>query len=326
MIKESAGKNPLISIIVPVFNVEKYLNGCLSSIVAQSYSHFEALLVDDGSTDGSGKVCDLWAERDSRFKAFHKSNGGLSDARNYGIDKSKGEYLTFVDSDDLIADDYLERLLSLAVDNDCGISICNLKHWYGCGHPQFEDVSKVTVFSSEDAIVELLYQKSFLVAACGKLFKSSCFSDIRFPVGVLYEDSAIMYRLFGQSRLIVSDNARLYAYFHRDGSITTKQFDDRDFDIWLICKQIASDFSDAEYPLRRAATSYQFSAALRLILNVPKGLYADGIYECSTWAKAHAVEVLLDRNARLKNRIAALLYRFCPALLRLAYRKIDRWA
>ena len=116
----------LVSVILPVYNVEKYLIKCLDSVIRQTYQKLEIILVDDGSTDSSGKICDEYANKDGRIKVFHKKNGGLSDARNYGIERSTGEYLAFIDSDDYVDDDYIEFLMNLTESGKYKISLCSL--------------------------------------------------------------------------------------------------------------------------------------------------------------------------------------------------------
>ena len=120
----------LVSIVVPVYNVDKYLDKCVNSIINQKYKNLEIILVDDGSTDESGKKCDLWAEKDNRIRVIHKENGGLSDARNVGIDNSKGYYISFIDSDDFIENDMIEVLLKEIKENNCDISICGYYKTY----------------------------------------------------------------------------------------------------------------------------------------------------------------------------------------------------
>ena len=156
--------NELISIVVPVYNVEKYLGTCVESILKQTYSNIEVILVDDGSTDCSGKMCDHYMGQDERIKVIHKKNGGLSDARNKGIIQAEGEYITFIDSDDVVSSDYVEYLYNILEENDGDIAICNPVHCYPNEKIVFEQETFKRVYKAEDAIVEMLYQKSFLVS------------------------------------------------------------------------------------------------------------------------------------------------------------------
>ncbi|MDD6812335.1 MAG: glycosyltransferase family 2 protein [Lachnospiraceae bacterium] len=172
---------PLISIIIPVYNVEKYLTRCLESVVAQTYSNLEIILVDDGSTDNSGKVCDKYQEIDSRIKVVHKKNGGVSDARNEGIDEACGEYIAFVDSDDWVTRNYIENMYAILVKNSCDIAICDVKRT-SKGDLK-KSTEKLKTYFKDEAIKQLLYQK-ISTSACGKLYKVENF--IKLVYGMVY--------------------------------------------------------------------------------------------------------------------------------------------
>lgn len=212
-------KDVLISIIVPVYKVEKYLNKCIDSILSQSFTNFELILVDDGSPDNCGKICDEYANKDNRIKVIHKENGGLSDARNAGIGLSCGEYLAFIDSDDYISTEFIKTLYDLAKNNDAEISVCdavlvkeeeNAEYFY---NEQFE------VFNKEQSLLNLTYYRKITVNAWNKLYKKELFDDIRYPKGKLYEDLATTYKLFNKCNKVVYTPSKLYAYLQRDTSI-----------------------------------------------------------------------------------------------------------
>lgn len=219
----------LISVIVPVYNVEKYLDTCVQSILAQTYKNLEVILVDDGSPDFSPSLCDQWQQRDSRVKVIHKKNGGLSDARNAGIDASSGDYLAFVDSDDYISPVMYEELLRVAKETDADIVTSNLcfvsegKKEYGhINLPAFP----ATFGPDEMLEIELghtMVEAPEYVTSCNKLFKRRVFFTsemIRYPVGKLYEDAYTTYRLYHASRRTTVVNNAYYFYIMRDGSIT----------------------------------------------------------------------------------------------------------
>lgn len=316
---------PLVSVVVPVYNVADYLDACLETICAQTYRNLEILVVDDGSTDGSGALCDAWAGRDVRITVFHKKNGGLSDARNFALDRLHGAYVMFVDSDDYVAPNLTEYLLGLMRNLRAEISICDPVHCFPGERWEFSSECQKKALSCEEAICELLYQKSFLVSAWGKLFDVSCFADIRFPKGKLFEDSAVMYRVFEKASCIAYGDARLYAYRHRDNSITTSGFGARDLDMWETCKEIEQHYASASPGLRAAARSYRLSSALRVVLNAPEGQFEDVVQECACWARKNACAVMLDGGARRKSRLAAALFCFARPLMRPLYRRVDRW-
>lgn len=213
----------LISVIVPVFNVEKYLENCVTSIINQTYANLEILLIDDGSTDRSGALCDQYAGKDSRIQVIHKTNGGLSDARNVGIDHSHGNYLVFVDSDDLIHATMVERLYHALKEQDAEISLCNWVSVDERYQPLFTDHAspiKDEVLTGEQAIKKLFMANGYYyVVAWNKLYKASLFNDVRFIYGRVNEDEFIVHRLFGQCKSIVCIQDELYYYLQRSDSI-----------------------------------------------------------------------------------------------------------
>lgn len=318
--------NELISIVVPVYNVEKYLDTCVESILKQTYSNIEIILVDDGATDRSGQMCDYYVERDERIKVIHKKNGGLSDARNRGITQSNGKYIMFVDSDDVVSLNLVEYLYNILKENNADIAICDPVHCYPNQKIDFEQETFNSVYDPEDAIAEMLYQKSFLVAAWGKLFRKEYFDDIIFPKGMLFEDSAVMYKLFDKAKKIIYGNAKLYGYMHREGSITTKQFSERDCDILTICQQITEYMSNRSKKMQRAARSYQTAAAFRIYMNAPRnGMFDAEIKKSEQLLKTNGRLVMQDAYIRKKMKIALLMYTFARPMMPLVYKKINRW-
>lgn len=216
-------KKHLVSIVVPVYNVEKYLNRCVDSIINQSYNNIEILLVDDGSTDSSGKLCDDYLKKDSRIKVIHKQNGGLSDARNFGIDKSTGDYLCFIDSDDWIEKDMIMNLFNSIINEKSDISICRRYRVYDNQEKiveSFQTFPKSCVFNNIAGLNYLMSFCGYDMSVCDKMFKSSLFSDVRFPFGKTCEDSFTTYKLFAKANKISYIDKPLYNYYYRVNSIT----------------------------------------------------------------------------------------------------------
>lgn len=222
-------ERPLISVVVPVYKVENYLDICVKSILKQSYKNLEIILVDDGSPDSCPALCDKWQKKDSRIKVIHKKNGGLSDARNVGIDASSGDFLAFVDSDDYISPVMYEKLLKIARKTEADIVTSNLcfvsgkKMTYGhINLPTFP----MTFGPDEMLEIELghcLVESAEFVTSCNKLFRRCVFFSrdrIRYPVGRLYEDAYTTYRLYYTSRRTTVINESFYFYVMRDSSIT----------------------------------------------------------------------------------------------------------
>lgn len=212
---------PTISVIVPVYKVEKYIHRCMDSILEQTYADFELILVDDGSPDNCGAICDEYAEKDSRVVVIHQENRGLSAARNAGIDwafsNSDSQWLTFIDSDDWVHPEYLQHLLDAAVDNDVPVSVCGYVQTDGKEPEITPETLTAAVWSAEDFYVE---HNVNATVAWGKLYRKACFREIRYPVGKIHEDEFVTHTiLFPAGRIAVLD-APLYYYFFNNQGIT----------------------------------------------------------------------------------------------------------
>lgn len=211
----------LISVIVPVYKVEQYLEKCVNSIIAQTYSNLEIILVDDGSPDKCGYICDSFLKKDSRIKVIHKSNGGLSSARNAGIDIASGEYIGFVDSDDYIEPFMYEKLLDLIKHDKSKLAVCSVNYVYEDGKKINKTCSKKNIlFNFHNAIIEMNIHRLFDMGAWSKLYHKSLFDNLRFPVGKLSEDFYIMFKLFDRAQSISYLAIPCYNYLQRSNSIT----------------------------------------------------------------------------------------------------------
>ena len=315
---------PMISVIVPVYNVSAYLERCMRSLLDQTYTNLEIILVDDGSTDGSGDLCDQWAARDSRIRVIHRKNNGLSQARNDGLDAATGEFITFVDSDDILSP-HLCRVLYNAMGRKADISICEAEHIFGDKPYAFAVCEEQEILTGYQAICQMWYQKSFLPSAWAKLYRRELFDGIRFTVGRLFEDIDLMHEVFARANTIVYNRSRLYGYVHREGSITTKAFCEKDLDILLIADKILA-FSEDKPDLRSAAEAYAVTAALRVYLNAPpQESFAEGVGLAKQILSWYGKKVMADPNIRRKNRYALWMYFHCQPMMRFVYKFINRW-
>lgn len=222
----------LISIVVPVYNVEKYLDKCIQSVVDQTYSNLEIILVDDGSPDNCPAICDEWAKKDSRIRVIHKANGGLSDARNYGIDAAKGDYIMFVDSDDYLSINICTYLCKLVENHNADFAVCDAYEFEEGEIPEKVVYGEPTIYEGEDVVNQLYNTKvPYLMTATGKLYKMKFFENLRYPVGKLHEDEFVFHYLIGMTQKFVHLDAKLYYYLQRQGSImnglTIKNFKHR---------------------------------------------------------------------------------------------------
>lgn len=220
-------KQPLISVIVPIYKVEAYLDRCISSIVQQTYYNLEIILVNDGSPDKCGEICDRWAEQDSRIHVIHKENGGLSDARNTGIEKAAGEYMAFIDSDDYIEPEMFERLLDAMIRTTSKMAVCNYVY-------EFERENEYAKQSSPENYqiqweMQVSCQELFKLmqdgkytfgeAAWNKLYQKSIFESVRYPLGKIHEDEYVFHRIVYQCEAIICIPYVGYHYLQRQGSI-----------------------------------------------------------------------------------------------------------
>ena len=226
-IRENEPK-PLISVIVPVYKVEKYLNRCIDSILNQTWKNLEIILVDDGSPDKCGTICDEYQLRDERIRVIHKPNGGLSDARNAGLDIASGNFIGFVDSDDFIHPEMFRNLMSILTVHHADIAQCSYRKVTDEIPVDPGEPGNLKILTSTGAL-EQLYTPYLVdyVVAWNKLYKKSLFDGIRFPVGKIHEDEATTYKLFYRTGKTVVTGARYYYYFQSPGSIMRSSFSEK---------------------------------------------------------------------------------------------------
>jgi len=217
----------LISIIVPIYKVEKYLERCVDSLLCQTYKNLEIILVDDGSPDSCPQICDEYAKKDNRIKVIHKQNGGLSDARNVGIDVCSGDYIMFVDSDDWVEKNICEYLLELVKKYDADFSMC------GYVSQKEKQISSIVQEREEicyyfnEQVLDQLQQTNIklLCTAWAKLYKRALFNSLRYPVGKLHEDEFVLHHILFNTKSFIYSSLPLYNYFIRSGSITSSMTD-----------------------------------------------------------------------------------------------------
>lgn len=214
----------LVSIIVPVYNVASYLRRCVESLLLQSYNRIEIILIDDGSTDSCPEICDEYLEKDNRVKVIHKKNGGLSSARNAGIEISKGLFLSFVDSDDVVHPKFIERLVRAVEQTGKKMSVCLFSHFSDETPPCFVDKEVAPKPMSADKAISLYCEltpirSTALISCCTKLYAKSLFETLRFPEGKIYEDGLISYKLIDDAGGVALVDDPLYGYYMRQNSI-----------------------------------------------------------------------------------------------------------
>ena len=314
----------LISIVVPIYNVEKYLNRCVDSILNQTYRDIEIILVDDGSPDRCGSICDEYQKRDTRIKVIHKKNGGLSDARNAGIKMAHGEYITCIDSDDFISPFFLENLWTAMKKSKCEIATSWFVDYYeGDKIPKAQklDIKDIQVLNREKFYERLLYQDGVEVSAWGKLYKSNLFQGVEYPVGKLYEDIPTTYLLVEKTtRIAVIPNVD-YFYFQRKTSIAQATFSIKKMDAIRHMDDFR-DFITTNYPpLKKAAECRYFSTVCNIIFRIKDTKYENE--RIMLWKEIIKYRkcVLFNSSARKKARIAAIISYFGYDILRMIYEK-----
>lgn len=230
---------PLVSIVVPVYKVEKYIHQCIQSILKQTYDSFELILVDDGSPDTCGDICEDYSEKDDRISVIHKKNGGLSDARNAGINISKGQYITFVDSDDFLHPDYLKKMMDIAVSNHADIVQCAFTSDEANLGGYDSSRKEISSFEPEKALHDLLKMQTVQVNAWAKFYGRHLFNGIRYPYGRINEDNLTTYKLILAARSsIVCMNQNLYFYRVNPESIMHSSFSAKRYEILSFADEI----------------------------------------------------------------------------------------
>lgn len=238
--------DPIISIIVPIYNVGKYLPKCIESILNQTFKNFELILVNDGSTDNSGVVCDDYAKKDTRIKIIHKSNGGVSSARNAGLYVAKGEYIGFVDPDDYIDKNMYEKLYRLCIDNNSDIAICRFNREINGKIQNKESTEEIIELNNMEVMNELFKGNLYRFSLCNKLFSKKCFNDVLFPEERIHEDLSTTYKLFANSKKAVYINYCGYIYVRRENSILTSTYNEKRLQAFIAWDEII-EFIDKNY-------------------------------------------------------------------------------
>ena len=318
---------PLVSIIIPAYNVSGYLPKCLDSVLDQTYSNFQAIIIDDGSTDESPNICDRYAEKDHRFVVRHQQNAGLSAARNAGLKLAKGDYIFFLDSDDYLAEDCVEYLISLAQRTKSSISIC--PH-YECRANNLHNFNttreKTANLPVEKAIKNMLLERGFNLQVTPKLFERRLFEQspkIRFPENEIHEDVATTYRLFLRSyennpnTTIAFGATPKYFYNIRSSSYTNSKFDERKLALITrtdeMCDQI-----DQVFPNLSDTTNLRRIHARFSILRQTNDKKL--IESLSSYIKSHKTWISKNPEAGKRDKLALVSLKIGPSIFRTAWR------
>ncbi len=317
--------NDLISVIVPVYNVEKYLERCIKSILMQTYRNFELILVDDGSPDNSGKICDEYAIKDNRVKVIHKENTGVSDSRNVGIIQSIGEYITFVDSDDYISENMLQKMYNDLNRNDAdmviiGRNIVNENN----NSIMFQKNNKFKVLDSEQALKELMIEKDFNGVSWGKLYKKKLFDKYKFCVNTkIAEDLELLYKIISICNKIVLDTEEgLYFWNNRSDSVTKSQYNDNWKKEIEITKEIIQFYDTKYHKIKRYAVQRYVRIGIKCMYKCIDINNIDETENILEDIKPYIFSFLFSMNEKMHHKISIMLATVNIKLFLKFYKKI----
>ena len=304
----------LISVIIPVYNVEPYLQQCVDSVLTQTYRNLEVLLIDDGSTDGSAAMCDQWAERDNRVRVVHETNRGLSEARNTALNLMRGTHVMMVDGDDWLPTDAVLHLLQTLTATDADLAVGRWLMVPDGTSPQPEaenSTPQVVIYNRDEASDEIFYQGELTNSSCSRLFKAEIFNGLRYEPGLLYEDLAITYDLLLRTSRVAYTPQLVYYYRQRTGSIT-REFTPKRLDVLNILEQLEQRVGHEAPQHLRAVQSRLLSSYFNMLLLMPRSTSwgKEAADRCWHGIKRLRRDCLTDARVRAKNKagiIASLL-------------------
>lgn len=306
-------KMPLVSIVIPVYNVEEYLAQCIESILGQTYHNYELILVNDGSKDSSGKICEDYRNKDGRIRLIHKKNGGLSDARNAGMEIAKGLYITFVDSDDFIHKDYLKEMVSFAVDNNVDIVQAEWSHFTkDLGTYERHNLK---ISTGEEAFVDMLHFRNIHMMAWNKLYRRSLFENIYYPVGRINEDNLTTYKVVFRASKVACLPQVLYYYRINDSGIMNSNFSEKRFEVLSVIdemkKYLGQESQKYEYEINYHEVRLRMSIYNACLVQSKKEKYVEQMNEIEeTLKNVDFKKVKLEK----KYQILLLILKISPKL------------
>lgn len=298
---------PLISVILPIYNIENFMDRCMESVLSQTYKNLEIIMVDDGATDSCPQMCDEYARKDSRIVVYHKQNGGLSDARNYGIERAKGEYITCIDPDDCVDKDYVEYLYNTLIKYKAKMSICQHRVQFDSGKVDEHGAEGDEKLETTKCLERLLYHDVIDTSAWAKLYHKSLFKEVRYPKGKLFEDIATTYLLMLQCEYIAVGYLSKYTYFVRSNSIVTSAFKPAKLDMIEMTDNMA-DYVDNHCPQLKEATlrrrGYARLSTLNQMAKVKEPQYIKKRKEIVKYLKANRKAICANPKTPKRDKIA----------------------
>lgn len=302
--------NELLSVIVPIYNVEKYLDRCVASLIDQKYKNVEIILVDDGSSDRSGAICDAWAERDTRIIVLHKSNGGLADARNKGISVASGKYISFVDGDDSVEARMYEIMMESIQRNDAGICCCGKNKVYSNNVRLFQTADKEYVFNTIEALEKMFIGGIVDESVCDKIFLKDLFEGLNFPIGEINEDLPLMPDLFERAQRVSHVGKALYNYHQNEGSITRSRYSKKMSVVIAHIDEIEHRWVRKYPELRRSVDilkcRYSVAMLCRLTDKKEQNQFNDDMLWYKSNLKSNLLHYIMEKEIRRNDKITAI--------------------
>lgn len=315
---------PLITVVVPIYKVEEYLDECVQSILNQTYHNLEIFLVDDGSPDRCGEMCDTYAEKDARVKVIHQKNKGLSGARNSAIDIATGEYITFVDSDDYLKEDMIEVLYREALQYGAEITTAAFESFFEDGTKSTNPHGgKIFVYTKEKALDCFLFNDYLTPCVCGKLYSISLWKSVRCPEGKLFEDQFTTYKLIDQCKKIVFDTTPRYYYRKRMGSIGHSSFSKRTYDLYDAIHE-EYNYISRKYPkecpnIAVAKITWEIVFVNMMIRS--DAIEAKTVVDVQQYARKNIKKVFRCRYINGTRKLQIILFSYAVGLYKVMYKK-----
>lgn len=306
-----------LSIVIPIYNTSKYLDQCFNSIRIQRYENYEVILVNDGSTDNSEKICLDITKKDKRFKYFKKTNGGLSSARNVGLDRAEGDFIWFIDSDDYIEKDSFEIIVKSIITYNADVIICGRYKDYGNKKNKVFESKKDKTYKQRTVIYEMLSGRKMDFSSCDKIFRKELWGSVRFPLGITSEDMVAIPKVIKKSNIIVKIKECLYYYRYTPNSITTAAFNSHTFDTLDILNDFETEFSSKKVKESLSFDSFKITQYLYYIqklifLNNEKRDKLN-FWKYVSFFRKKLVIILLNPHIKFKTKINVVLA-ICPKI------------
>ena len=309
--------NPKISVIVPVYNSGKYIKRFIESIISQTYRQLEILLIDDGSTDGSGYICDLYEKRDSRIKVFHKENSGVADSRNYGVDNATGEFIAFIDSDDWVDKNLYMELIKSVEKYNADIAVCNFKRILN-EEEKLKDSSIEEIYTGEEALWQMFGERNsqLISVVWNKLYKRYIFENMRFPKGRIHEDEFLNPKLLYKANKIVYINKELIYYRKTPNSIINSEFKENKIDYLYVLDDRSKFFLDNRlYNLYEVCRKCELNVNIEFYYKVKNSSIKNKKYELKRITNTvNNIKKELNNKLSIKDKIRINLFIFTPSI------------